>query len=109
MTRRRIGLLAALLAAAGVAVAGRRRRGGQAAPAPEPPPSPAPAPAATTPPPPPAAARSTAVEGYCVKERKKVEIADPRAVKTKNGRDAIRGTCPDCGASIFRMGKLPGA
>lgn len=90
-------MLAALLAA--VAVTVRLLKGGREEDEP---------PAAPSPPSPPAA-HSNKVEGYCVKERKKVEIAEPRAVKTKNGRDAIRGKCPDCATAIFRMGKLPGA
>jgi hypothetical protein len=49
---------------------------------------------------------STMPEGYCVKERKKVEIKDPRQVTMKNGRPAIRGACPDCGTKIFKIGKL---
>ena len=36
-------------------------------------------------------------EGYCVKERKKVEIKDAKQVTMKNGRPAIQGVCPDCG------------
>ena len=44
--------------------------------------------------------------GYCVKERKKVEIKDPQQVTMKNGRPAIQGTCPDCGTKIFKIGKL---
>ena len=44
-------------------------------------------------------------EGYCVKERKKVEIKDPQQVTMKNGRPAIQGTCPDCGTKIFKIGK----
>jgi hypothetical protein len=47
-------------------------------------------------------------EGYCVKERKKVEIKDPQQVTMKNGRPAIQGTCPDCGTKIFKIGKLEG-
>jgi hypothetical protein len=43
------------------------------------------------------------VEGYCVKERKKVAIKDPEKTVTKNGREAVRGTCPDCGTTIFRF------
>jgi MYXO-CTERM domain-containing protein len=42
-------------------------------------------------------------EGFCVKERKRVEVKDPEEVVTKNGRRALRGTCPDCGAKIFRF------
>jgi hypothetical protein len=45
-------------------------------------------------------------EGYCVKERKKVEIKDAKQVTMKNGRPAIQGTCPDCGTKIFKIGKL---
>ncbi len=45
-------------------------------------------------------------EGYCVKERKKVEMKDPEQVTMKNGRPAIKGTCPDCGTKIFKIGKL---
>jgi hypothetical protein len=45
-------------------------------------------------------------EGYCVKERKKVEIKDAKQVTMKNGRPAIQGVCPDCGTKIFRIGKL---
>jgi hypothetical protein len=45
-------------------------------------------------------------QGYCVKEKKKVEIKDPQQVKLKNGRDAVQGFCPDCGTKIFKMGKL---
>jgi hypothetical protein len=99
VTVRRAGILAAVLAAAaaGAALAARLLKRGEDAAGPPPPPSP------------PTPAERSAVEGYCVKERKKVEIAEPRAVKTKNGRDAIRGRCPDCGAAMFRMGNLPGA
>ena len=45
-------------------------------------------------------------EGYCVKERKKVEIKDAKQVTMKNGRPAIQGACPDCGTKIFKIGKL---
>jgi hypothetical protein len=45
-------------------------------------------------------------EGYCVKERKKVEIKDAQQVTMKNGRPAIQGVCPDCGTKIFYIAKL---
>jgi hypothetical protein len=65
---------------------------------------PAPMQASSPAPPPPAApAPSDGVEGYCVKERKKVQIANAEETVTKNGRNAVRGTCPDCGAKIFRF------
>jgi hypothetical protein len=47
------------------------------------------------------------VEGYCVKERKRVQVKDAEQVVTKNGRPAVRGVCPDCGSAIFRFGTLP--
>jgi hypothetical protein len=50
--------------------------------------------------------RALMPEGYCVKERKKVEIKDAKQVTMKNGRPAIQGVCPDCGTKIFKIGKL---
>ncbi|MFN8160495.1 MAG: DUF5679 domain-containing protein [Solirubrobacterales bacterium] len=44
-------------------------------------------------------------EAYCVKDRKKVEIQNPQPVTMKNGRPAVKGTCPECGGSVFRIGK----
>lgn len=46
------------------------------------------------------------VQGYCVKCRKKVEIKDPVEVTMKNGRAAVKGTCPETGSVVFRIGKL---
>ena len=51
-------------------------------------------------------AEVTQVQGYCLKERKHVEISDPRQVTLKNSRLAIQGTCPDCGAKISKMGRI---
>jgi hypothetical protein len=45
-------------------------------------------------------------QGYCVKERKKVEIKDAKQVTMKNGRPAIQGVCPDCGTNIIKLGKM---
>jgi Domain of unknown function (DUF5679) len=50
--------------------------------------------------------RAPMPEGYCVKERKKVEIKEAKQVTMKNGRPAIQGVCPDCGTKIFKIGKL---
>lgn len=44
-----------------------------------------------------------AVEAYCVKCREKREIKDPVEVTLKNGRPALKGTCPVCGTGLFRM------
>ncbi|GBF24206.1 hypothetical protein MnTg01_00544 [archaeon MnTg01] len=46
------------------------------------------------------------VTGYCVKCRKKVEMKDPEEVTLKNGRPAAKGTCPNCGTKVFRIGKM---
>ena len=47
------------------------------------------------------------VTGYCVYEKKKNrEIKNPKQIKLKNGRPAIKGTCASCGKPIFRIGKL---
>jgi len=45
------------------------------------------------------------VQAFCVKDKKKVEIKNPTQVKLKNGRPAIKGTCPICGATVYRIGK----
>jgi len=42
---------------------------------------------------------------YCVKCRTKREIKDPQEVTLKNGRPAVKGTCPECGTKMFRIGK----
>ena len=42
---------------------------------------------------------------YCVKCRTKREIKDPQEVTLKNGRPAVKGTCPECGTKVFRIGK----
>ena len=43
-------------------------------------------------------------EAYCVKCRKKVEIKDPEKVTLRNGKPATKGTCPNCGTKVFRIG-----
>ena len=45
---------------------------------------------------------------YCVKCRTKREIKDPEEVTLKNGRPAVKGTCPECGTNVFRIGKTLG-
>ena len=42
---------------------------------------------------------------YCVKCRTKREIKDPQETTLKNGRPAMKGTCPECGTYMFRIGK----
>jgi hypothetical protein len=45
------------------------------------------------------------VEGYCLKDKKKVEMKDPKPYTMKNGKSAMVGTCPNCGTKIFKIGK----
>lgn len=47
-------------------------------------------------------------QGYCVKCKAKKEIADAVEETMKNGRKAIKGKCPTCGAVMFKIlgGKL---
>jgi hypothetical protein len=41
---------------------------------------------------------------YCVKDKKKVAIQNPKSVTLKNGRKATKGTCPVCKGKVFRIG-----
>jgi DNA topoisomerase-1 len=45
------------------------------------------------------------VEAYCVKCRTKREINDPKPVFNDNGSPATRGVCPECGTTLYRMGR----
>lgn len=46
------------------------------------------------------------VEAYCVKCKAKKEMKDGKEITMKNGRKAMKGKCPDCDTSMFRiMGK----
>ncbi|MEM2006801.1 MAG: DUF5679 domain-containing protein [Sulfolobales archaeon] len=41
------------------------------------------------------------VTGFCVKCRAKKDLKSPEEVILKNGRRAIRGTCPTCGTTVY--------
>jgi RNase P subunit RPR2 len=41
---------------------------------------------------------------YCVKCKGKKEVSNPEQVTMKNGRKALKGTCPDCGTKMFKIG-----
>jgi len=43
------------------------------------------------------------MEGYCVKCKAKKEIKDANKVTMKNGRLAMKGSCPSCGTGMFRI------
>ncbi len=45
------------------------------------------------------------MDAYCVKCKAKKEMKDSKEVKMKNGRSALKGKCPDCGTSMFRIQK----
>lgn len=45
------------------------------------------------------------MEAYCVKCKAKKEMNDAKKVTLKNGRNAMKGKCPDCGTSLFRIVK----
>jgi hypothetical protein len=45
------------------------------------------------------------LEGYCLKDKRKVEMKDPQPITMKNGKPATVGTCPICGTKIYRIGK----
>ena len=43
---------------------------------------------------------------YCVKCKKKVEMQDGVESKTKKGTKIAKGSCPDCGTTVCRLGGL---
>jgi hypothetical protein len=45
------------------------------------------------------------IEAYCMSCRESVEMEEPQAVWTRKGHAATRGVCPNCGGTVFRMGK----
>ena len=45
------------------------------------------------------------MEAYCVKCKAKKEMQNAEKVTMKNGRNAMKGKCPDCGTSLFRIVK----
>ncbi len=47
--------------------------------------------------------RSPMAEGYCVKCKGKKEMVGPQDVVLKNGKKAVKGTCPDCGTGMFKI------
>ena len=47
--------------------------------------------------------QSHMAEGYCVKCKAKKEISNAVEETMKNGRKAIKGTCPTCGTVMFKI------
>ena len=48
------------------------------------------------------------VMAYCLKCRAKRAMRRPQVVTMKDGRLALRGTCPHCGGGMFRFIKAAG-
>lgn len=44
------------------------------------------------------------MQAYCMKEKKKREMVNPKKVTMKNKRVAFKGKCSKCGTSMFRIG-----
>lgn len=51
----------------------------------------------------PATSGNQPVEAYCLREKKRVQMADPKPVVTANGGAALSGTCPSCGAALYKL------
>jgi len=82
----------------------------KAAAAPKPKVAPAPKPKAavvapkpTTAAPPAVAVGGQVIEAYCLREKKRVQMKDPKPVVTANGGSAVSGTCPSCGAALYKL------
>lgn len=45
------------------------------------------------------------VEAYCVSCRQHVEMEHPAPIWTRRGTPGTRGECPQCGTTVFRMGR----
>jgi RNase P subunit RPR2 len=48
--------------------------------------------------------RKNMSSAYCVKCKAKREVSNPEQVTMKNGRKALKGTCPNCGTKMFKIG-----
>ena len=47
------------------------------------------------------------VIGYCFKCREKHEVLEPKAEWAANGSPGTRGTCANCGGTIYKAGRTP--
>lgn len=50
--------------------------------------------------------RNKTMKMYCMKCKKKVEAKSPAGVVLKNGRNAVKATCPVCGTKMFQIGGM---
>ena len=44
-----------------------------------------------------------AEQGYCVKCKAKREMKDTKKVTMKNGRQAMKGKCANCGTGMYKI------
>jgi hypothetical protein len=49
------------------------------------------------------------VQAYCLREKRHVQMVDPRPVVTAKGGSALSGTCPSCGAAVYKLVGRPPA
>ncbi len=42
-------------------------------------------------------------QGYCMRCRDHREMKDVVKLSMKNGRNAVRGVCPNCGAGMYKI------
>lgn len=45
-------------------------------------------------------------QAYCLREHLLVVIADPQPIVMRNGRSALAGTCPSCGAKVVTTSRV---
>lgn len=43
------------------------------------------------------------VAGYCLKEKKSVEIKEPKYELNKKGRPVVHGKCASCGGKVYKI------
>ncbi len=43
------------------------------------------------------------IQGYCLKDKKKVDIINPAYELNKKGRPVVRGTCKVCGGIVYKI------
>ena len=51
--------------------------------------------------------QATALQAYCMKCREKRVMQAAEAIYNKAGAPATRGSCPECGTAMYRMGATP--
>jgi translation initiation factor IF-2 len=51
----------------------------------------------------PPATDAPVIEAYCLREKRRVQMLDPKPVVTANGGSALSGTCPSCGAALYKL------